>query len=310
MNKAVNLTGIIELLSEKLIRWYELIIKSIPNIVAAIIIFIIFFILAKLIRKLSSKLLPKVTNNISVTNLLRTIIYFIVLTLGLFVSLEILNLDKTVTSILAGAGVIGLALGFAFQEIASNFVSGIFIAFKEPYKIGDIIEIDTYYGEITKITLRTTSITTFQGLEVLIPNKYMFTKPFTNLTTTPKRRVDIKVGVSYADNLRIVEKVTKNALSNIDQRIKSFDIEVFFEEFDASSINFTARFWIFYPGNNSYLKARHEAIIKIKEAFEQNDITIPFPIRTLDFGIKGGVSLKESPLTVNKSTQSFNKNEG
>lgn len=191
MNEKINLNGILNLLSEKLITWYELIIKSIPNIIAAVIVFMLFLGLAKLIRSMTDRILPKLTKNIAVTSLLRTIIYFLVIIIGSFVSLEILNLDKTVTSILAGAGVIGLALGFAFQEIASNFVSGIFIAFREPYKLDDIIEIDNYFGTISKITLRTTSITTFQGLEVIIPNKYMFTKPFINLTTTPTRRMDL-----------------------------------------------------------------------------------------------------------------------
>ena len=309
MNEKINLNGILNLLSEKLITWYELIIKSIPNIIAAVIVFMLFLGLAKLIRSMTDRILPKLTKNIAVTSLLRTIIYFLVIIIGSFVSLEILNLDKTVTSILAGAGVIGLALGFAFQEIASNFVSGIFIAFREPYKLDDIIEIDNYFGTISKITLRTTSITTFQGLEVIIPNKYMFTKPFINLTTTPTRRIDITIGVSYGEDLRLVESVTRKALENIEERIKTEDIEVYYNEFDSSSINFQVRIWINYPANNAYLKAKHEAIIRIKEAFDENDIIIPFPIRTLDFGIKGGMSLGEALPSVNNSTQTLNKHK-
>lgn len=272
------------LLSEKLIVWYELAIKSIPNILFALVIFIIFLFLAKGIRRLSETFMKRVTSNEAVRQLLQTLLYISILLLGLFVSLEILNLNKTVTSILAGAGVIGLALGFAFQEIASNFVSGILIAFREPYKLGDIVEVDDYFGKVTNINLRTTNITTFQGLEVLIPNKYMFTKPFINLTTTPKRRLDLKVGVSYNDDLDKVAKVTHEAVSSIEQRIQGEDIDVFFEEFDSSSINLTVRVWVHYPENKSYLKARHNAILRIKAAYDKNDITIPFPIRTLEFG--------------------------
>ena len=160
---------------------------------------------------------------------------------------------------------------------------------------------------ISKITLRTTSITTFQGLEVIIPNKYMFTKPFINLTTTPTRRMDLSVGVSYGENLKYVEKITRKALEKIEERIKDREIEFYYEEFDSSSINFQVRIWIHYPANNSYLKAKHEAIIRIKEVFDENNITIPFPIRTLDFGIKGGLSLGETLLSVKNSTQSLNK---
>lgn len=289
----IDLKSMVTLLSEKLVTWYEVAVKSIPNVLMAIVILVLFIVLAKLTKRLAVKLLPKVTDNQAVINLLKTLIYFSVLLIGAFVSLEILNLEKTVTSILAGAGVIGLALGFAFQEIASNFVSGILIAFRKPYKIGDIVEVDNYFGRVTKIDLRTTSITTFQGLEVLIPNKFMFTKPFINFTTTPDRRIDLNIGVSYGDDLEKVENITAEALQGIEQRIPDRDIEIYLNEFGDSSINLTARMWVHYPENQSYLKARHTAIKNIKKAYDENGITIPFPIRTLDFGIKGGKPLNE-----------------
>lgn len=277
----IELKSIFSLLEERLVSWYEIVIKSIPNIIASIFIILIFIFLAKLARKVFSKVLPKISKNEAVTSLLDTIIYFIIILIGFFVSLEILHLDKTVTSLLAGAGVLGLALGFAFQEIASNFVSGIFIAFREPYKLGDIVQLDQHFGKITNINLRTTSITTFQGLEIIIPNKHMFTKPFTNFTTTPKRRIDIEVGVSYEDDLEKVEKVTKEALLNINEIIKDEEPEVFFKEFADSSINLVARIWIHYPENQAFLKARHKAIINIKKYYDRNGISIPFPIRTI-----------------------------
>ena len=277
----IELKSIFSLLEERLVSWYEIVIKSIPNIIASIFIILIFIFLAKLARKVFSKVLPRISKNEAVTSLLDTIIYFIIILIGFFVSLEILNLDKTVTSLLAGAGVLGLALGFAFQEIASNFVSGIFIAFREPYKLGDIVQLDQHFGKITNINLRTTSITTFQGLEIIIPNKHMFTKPFTNFTTTPKRRIDVEVGVSYEDDLEKVEKVTKEALLNINEIIKDEEPEVFFKEFADSSINLVARIWIHYPENQAFLKARHKAIINIKKHYDKNGISIPFPIRTI-----------------------------
>lgn len=283
-DQEIAIKNILTLLNEKLFSWYEMIVKSIPNIIVAIVVFFIFLMLSKASKRLSDKLLPRFTKNLVVSNLLRSVISFTVLTLGLFVCLEILNLDKTVTSILAGAGVIGLALGFAFQEIASNFVAGVLIAFREPYKLGDIVEIDKYFGEVTNITLRTTSITTFQGLEVLVPNKMMFTQPFINLTTTPYRRLDLEVGVSYSDDLEEVTRITKEALESVEERIKNKEIEVFFTEFGASSINLTARIWVPYPKGQTFLLARHNAIINIKKAYDKNGITIPFPIRTLDFG--------------------------
>lgn len=294
MLKELNLENAVSLLSEKIETWYELAVKSLPNLFVAIVILIAFFYLSKLNKILVRKFIGRVTHSEALTGLLETLAFIITFIIGLFISLEILNLDKTVTSILAGAGVIGLALGFAFQEIASNFISGVMIAFRKPYKIGDIVKAEDYIGKVTSINLRTTTLTSLQGLDIIIPNKYLFTEPFINYTRTHKRRIDLSVGVSYGDDLDLVEKVTKEALEKNSYKLEHEDVFVYFEEFGDSSINLKACFWIEYPGDLNYFKAKSEAISSIKKAYDENDIVIPFPIRTLDFGIKGGKDLSES----------------
>ncbi len=278
----LNLENATELIGKKLEIWYELLVKNIPNFAVALLVLIVFVLLAKVTRNLVNRILKKSISNRALENLISSTSYLVVIFVGLFIALGILHLDKTVTSILAGAGVIGLALGFAFQEIASNFVSGIFIAVKKPYKTGDIVEVVDYLGEVTSINLRTTTITTFDGIEVYIPNKSMFTEPLKNFTSTPKRRLDISVGVSYSDDLEKVEKVTKEVVESVEGRIKDKPVEIFFKEFGGSSINLDARVWIEYPAQKNYLRTRHEAIMKIKKAYDENGISIPFPIRTLD----------------------------
>lgn len=280
------------ILSKTLEGWLESFIKSLPNLVVAIILMIFFLSLAKIVTKALERVTDRFFDSRAVANLFHTLAYYGIVFIGIFTALGVLKLDKTVTSLLAGAGVIGLAIGFAFQEIAANFFSGILIAISKPYRVGDLVEMETFSGTVQKITLRTTSLVTFQGLEVLIPNKDMFTKAVTNLTSTPDRRLDIDVGISYGDNLRKVETVVKAALEEIDGRLPGRPIEFFYQGFGDSSINFQVRIWIDYSnGHQIFLAAQHEAIMRIKEAFDANDITIPFPIRTLDFGIKGGEKL-------------------
>ncbi len=227
----------------------------------------------------------------SLRDLFATIIKFSIIVCGLFIALGVLNLDKTVTSLLAGVGVIGLALGFAFQDIAANFVSGIMIAVKQPFRVGDIIEINDNHGYVKKIGLRTTKIRTFQGIEILIPNKDLFTNALKNYTDTKERRIDLACGVSYGDDLEKVAKVVEQALMDIPGRIQDRDPQVMFYEFGGSSINFNARIWIEFNKQFDYTKAKHDVIIAIKKALDANDIAIPFPIRTLDFDIKGGENL-------------------
>lgn len=287
-----NLKDPVNIVTSTLETWYEAAVSALPNFIVAIVTMIAFVFIARTVRKLARRVMGKSVDNEALRGLIGTMSYFAILAIGLFVSLGILHLDKTVTSLLAGAGVIGLALGFAFQDIAANFISGIMIAFRQPYRIEDIVEVGGLRGVVKEIGLRTTRFVTFEGIEIFVPNKMMFTEPLKNFTTTPKRRLDISVGVSYGDDLRKVEKIIKTSIEDMDGRIDDEEIEVFYKEFGASSINLDVRVWIEYPADKNYLKFRHEAIMRIKEAFDDNGIDIPFPIRTLDFGIKGGESLQ------------------
>jgi small conductance mechanosensitive channel len=222
--------------------------------------------------------------------------------------LGVLGLDKALTSLLAGIGVVGLALGFAFQDIAANFVSGIILAFKRPFIIGDIIQINDLMGQISRTDLRVTTIETFQGQEVFVPNKDILQGAIYNFSVLRKRRIDIAVGVSYADDLEKVEEVVMNAITNLEGVIDKDKIGFDYSEFDSSSINFNIRFWVDFPGQIGFLKMKSTAIKTIKKAFDEHEITIPFPIRTLDFGIKGGQTLSQMELnTTGGSNQESTK---
>ena len=290
----MNTEKTINLILKKLETWYETILLNLPNMILAVIIVIAFALIAKSSRRFTTKLFLGRLNNPALTNLLGSIFYIFFLFLGVFIALTLLHLDKTVTSLLAGAGVIGLALGFAFQEIASNFVSGVFISLQRPYSIGDIVEIDSFFGTVETISLRTTTVLTFDGIKILIPNKKMFTEPLKNYNDVPKRRLDIEVGVAYNTDLEKAEKITRESLEDLPGRIKEHEVEVFYKGFGGSSINFDARVWIEYPAQKNFLELQHKAIIRIKKAFDEHNINIPFPIRTLDMNEKTMSFLKSS----------------
>ncbi|RYZ83758.1 MAG: mechanosensitive ion channel, partial [Proteobacteria bacterium] len=278
---------------EKVNGWIHSAVAILPNLVVATLMMVGFWMAARFIKNLVTKLLSHTSESVTVTRLIASLVHVTILFFGLFTTLGILNLDKAVTSLLAGAGVLGLAVGFAFQEIAANFFSGILIAIRKPYRELDIVQVDQFVGVVKAITLRTTNLRTNGGLEVLVPNKDMFTKPVTNFTRTPDRRVDVDVGVSYAEDLRRVEKVVRDCVENIPGRMPEKDIEFYYKAFGDSSVLFQVRIWIIFKTQKDYLAAMHHAIIAIKEAFDREGILIPFPIRTLDFGIRGGLALGE-----------------
>lgn len=287
-----------QLIMQKLTTWTHGFIKMLPNILLATVILVIGLFLAKRIRRIAVKLIAKASSNTTLNGLFASIIYIFFIGVTFFIVLSILQLDKAVTSVLAGAGIIGLALAFAFQDIAANFISGIFISFRRPLHIGDTVKIKDYMGKVEEINLRDTTIRTFQGEMVIIPNKEVFQNPIENYSLLGKRRIDLKIGVSYGEDLRKVLDVTLNAVKGIEGLSDEDETTMFYQEFGDSSINFVIRLWIKSPDQPVYLQAGSEAIMRIKKAYDENDIMIPFPIRTLDFGIKGGTTLKEMPINI------------
>ncbi|NCA85025.1 MAG: mechanosensitive ion channel family protein [Clostridia bacterium] len=295
---------------DKVDGWIETFVSMIPNLAVAIVLLIIFIVIAKFTAKIFKKLFSKTSDNKALEGLFATVIKWSILIVGIFIVLSILQLDKAVTSILAGVGIIGLALGFAFQDISANFISGVILAFRRPFAIGQVIKVSDIMGTAKRTNLRVTVIQTFQGQEVFVPNKDVLQNPIINYSAIGKRRIDLGVGISYGDDLAKVQRVVLETIKNLEGVIDKDNVVFDYGEFGDSSINFTIRFWIKYPGDPGFLVVRNNAIMKIKEAFDENDIMIPFPIRTLDFGIRGGEKLSEMKLDIAGSKQQAEAERG
>lgn len=281
-------------LYEKLSGWVSEFILALPNILVALMVMGVSYFLAKYLRKGVQKAMLKTTKNRTVTSVVSSMVVAAFMLVSLFIVLNILNLSDAVTALLGTAGVIGLAIGLALQDPLTNLFSGVMMSVRENFNIGDLIETNGHFGTIQKITLRSTVLITPEGQQVVIPNKSVIQNPLINYTVSRQRRVDIDCGVSYGDDLQKVRKVAIQAIENADiDRDKSRPAEVLFKEFGGSSIDFTLRFWNNSTYQKEFLKSRNDAIIALKKAFDENHITIPFPITTLDFGIEGGVRLDE-----------------
>lgn len=281
----MNFDAVLKTLTDKLWSWFDAFVSMLPNLVVAVLALFAFYLMSRAAQNLAAKTLEKTQTHKAVTNLLATFVKFGVLVLGVVVALGVLDLDKTLASVLAGAGVVGVALGFAFQDLAGNLISGVGLAVNRtlPFKIGDIVDTNGTLGVVRAIQLRTSVVETLDGKTVVIPNKKVFQGKVTNYTLNGRIRVDVDCGVTYGEDLAKVHKVAKDAIADVEPRRTSQSVELFFTEFGASSINFVVRFWIDYDAHVDFLNARNEAIMRLKAAFDENDITIPFPIRTLDF---------------------------
>lgn len=268
---------------EKLELWLDAIIFNFPNLILAFIVFILATILSRYVHKLTFRLLNKSSLQDSVKNLIAKLVSIGIILIGLFLALGILNLNQTLTTILAGAGVAGLAVGLALQGTLSNTFSGIILSFIKNIRIGDWVTSNGHSGEIVDINLRTTTLKEIDNNLVAIPNKLVMENPIKNHSITPQSRVILTCGVTYDSNLQFVEDLVIETIQKEFHEESKINILFFFTEFGDSSINFETRFWINSKSALEVLLARGKAIKAVKRAFDENGITIPFPIRTIDF---------------------------
>ena len=276
-------------------------ITYIPKLFFALIVFLLFYFLGKIIKTYSLKFYTKIfSKNQDIARFISVSVYAVLLIIGVFLALEILGLESVLTKLLAGAGIIGIVAGFAFKDIASNAFAGFLLNMQKPFKEKDWVTIDGNFGIIKDIGWITTSIKTISGQEVFVPNQLIYNNSFTNFSTFKKRRIILQSGVSYGDDLDLVKKVAIDEISQIESLLKKQDIDFYFTSIGGSAYNFEVRFWIKFNKQTDYLNAMSEAIMRIKRRFEQENISIAYPVQTLDFGVKGGVNLFDKLIDIKK----------
>ena len=284
----------VAIISGKFEAWLARLVAQLPNLLVAVLLVLVAWGVARTVRAGLARALRHTSAASPIRTLLTTIVYSAILVTGVFVALGVLGLDKTVTSLLAGVGIVGLALGFAFQDIAANFMSGFILSVRHPFRVGHLVQTNDFFGIVSDVSLRTTVLRQVTGEYVRIPNKDVLNSPLINFSQAGERRVDLQVGVSYGDDLERVRRVAIAAVEGVEARRRERPVELFYEGFGDSSINFVVRFWIPFARQPDYLGARSAAVVAIKQAFDREGITIPFPIRTLDFAPVGGTTLPDA----------------
>ncbi|RAI89406.1 mechanosensitive ion channel family protein [Algoriphagus yeomjeoni] len=268
----------------KLDGWFDAIILKLPNFAVAILVMVIFYFIAKGVRSLGKKVIYKRISDEAIRQMVSKLVFAIIILIGFFVALGVMQLDTVLTTILASAGVVGLAIGLALQGTLSNTFSGLMLSFQPKIRLGDFIETNGMQGYVTEISLRNVAIRQTNNEYVIIPNSIFIDNPFTNYSLTDRSRVEVSCGVGYEDDLEKVEKMVLELIKENFPIVENEEIDFFFTEFGDSSINFVTRFWINSIKPKPKLAAQHKAIMLIKKKFDAEGINIPFPIRTLDFG--------------------------
>jgi len=213
------------------------------------------------------------------TMLLRRIPFYGIV--GLFAASALMELGFDLGVLLGAAGILTVALGFASQTSASNVISGLFLLGERPFSVGDIIRVNGTTGEVLSVDLLSVKMRTFDNLFVRIPNETMIKSEVTNLLRFPIRRVDLQVGVAYKEDLREVREVLMDVADRNPLCLEEPAPLIIFQGYGDSSINHQFSVW---AKREHFLELRNSIPLEIKEAFDENDIEIPFPHRTLYTG--------------------------
>lgn len=204
--------------------------------------------------------------------------------------------------LLGAAGIVTVTVAFAAQTSASNLVSGLFLVLERTVETGDIIKIGDTFGEVLSIDLLSTKVRTFDNLLVRLPNETLVKTPIISYNRFPIRRIDMQIGVAYRENLRKVQHVLfevarKNVLC-LDEPAPL----LIAKGFGDSSIDYQFSVW---AKRENVISLRSALQIEVKEAFDQNDIEIPFPHRSLYMGSVG----KPFPIEIVQASEASSSGE-
>lgn len=251
----------------------------IPKLIVAIIFFLVTLYVASLIARFVQRALAAREMDPELTLVLSRLARWAFIALGTIISLD--QVDFDVAGFLAGLGIVGLTVGFALQDITKNFISGILLLVQQPFDIGDAIEVAGVAGAVVDIQVRSTTIRTWDGRIVIIPNADVYSSAITNYSRSELRRFELNIGVAYDSDLEQVTQVTHDVLAGIEGLIQDDPAPmVVFNNFGASSIDLTIYYWL-RPAELSPFLASDQVVKAIKSAYAAANIDIPFPIRTV-----------------------------
>ncbi|MCK4774060.1 MAG: mechanosensitive ion channel, partial [Candidatus Krumholzibacteria bacterium] len=237
------------------------------------------FTLSRFIRfVLDEDVYPRLTLPRGVSNAISTGLHYVILLMGFLLAVAATGADLGKFTIVAGA--FGVGIGFGLQSIVNNFISGLILIAERPIMPGDTIEVNNMMGQVKRIGMRSSTIRTWKGAEVIVPNGNLISNDVINWTLSdPQRRIDVPVGVAYGSDVAKVLEVLNSAGASISDILDNPAPNVLFMGFGDSSLDFELRVWT--ANFESYQRVRSEVVIAVERALSEAGIVIPFPQRDL-----------------------------
>jgi small-conductance mechanosensitive channel len=258
-------------------------IARIPQLILAIVVFIIFYFVAKGIRTLVAHLSEQRRRAKNLGLVLGRLAQGGIIIGGLLVALIIIFPSFKPGDLIQLLGISSVAIGFAFRDILQNFLAGILLLLTEPFKIGDQIVFNNFEGTVEDIQTRATTIKTYDGRRIVIPNGNLFTNAVTVNTAFDKRRLEYDVGIGYGDDIEQAKTLILQAVKKIEGVLTDPAPDVLVVALADFSVNLRVRWWIEPPRRKDALELQDQVLSAIKKTLNENSIDLPFPTRQILF---------------------------
>ena len=249
------------------------------HIIGKLITIVFIFLAFKIVKSLLRKLLNHASKNgmdTSAKPLVESLVSYGLNILVLLLSLHILGVNTA--GIIAMVGAASLAIGLALKDMLSNIASGLLLLFLRPFRAGDYIECGNIKGKIRGIGLFNTILETVDGIHVSAPNGALWGAPILNFSHNAKRRLDVSVSIDYKVNINEATNILQSLIAEESRFLKEPEASILVTELADNSVNICTRVW---AKTSDYVVLKSQFTAKIKERFDEANINIPFPQRTI-----------------------------
>lgn len=246
------------------------------NILLALLIFFVGKWVGKRILAVINRMLERSRLDQTVVNFLNNLLYGLMIVTVLLAALNKLGINTN--SFVAVLGAAAVAIGMSLKDQLSNLAAGVMIVVFRPFGRGDYVEVGGQTGTVIDITLVNTRIRTPANHEIIIPNGDIMTNSSTNYTSLPTRRVDVLVGIGYHSDIQKAREAMLSVASHHDKILKHPAPNVRVTALSESSVDLTLYVW---TENNDWFDVQCDLLEKVKYAFDEAGVDIPFPNRTV-----------------------------
>lgn len=260
---------------------------SLGNILLFFISIWLSVIIARFVKFiLEGDVLPRLNLARGVPGAISTLSSYLIIGFGIIVAIMGAGIDLNSFALLAGA--LGVGIGFGLQDIVKNFISGLILIFERPIQIGDAVQVEELSGRVMHIGIRSSTVKTWEGAEVIVPNGNLISNKLINWTLSDqRRRIDVKVGVAYGTDINLVMETLLDCVKRNEKILTDPAAYVLFNDFGESSLDFELRCWT--SDFASWVGIRSDIRVAIDKTFKEKNIEIPFPQR--DLHLKSGFNL-------------------